>query len=56
LEFDIKLADLPREAKICLSIVGVWINPMKAAKKKKKSKFRNEQPLGKLCASMCKVS
>eukprot|EP00037_Helgoeca_nana_P032940 m.416038 g.416038 ORF g.416038 m.416038 type:complete len:1031 (+) comp29813_c0_seq1:105-3197(+) len=43
LAFDIRLADLPRDAKLCIAVHGVWINPMKM--KKKKKKFRNEEPL-----------
>lgn len=29
LEFNIKLKDLPRNAKLCLSLHGVWANPSK---------------------------
>lgn len=43
LEFDIKLQDLPRDAKLCLAIVGIWNNPAKLRKKRKN--YRNEEPL-----------
>ena len=44
LEFEISLKDLPRNARLCLSIHGVWANPLKLGKKKKKN-YRNEFPL-----------
>lgn len=44
LEFDICLKDLPRNARLCISIHGVWANPLKIGKKKKKN-YRNEFPL-----------
>eukprot|EP00038_Savillea_parva_P019908 m.29625 g.29625 ORF g.29625 m.29625 type:complete len:1049 (-) comp4612_c0_seq1:212-3358(-) len=43
LMFETRLADLPRDAKLCIAVHGVWINPLKM--KKKKKKFRNEEPL-----------
>mmetsp|Transcript_17350 Transcript_17350/g.45281 ORF Transcript_17350/g.45281 Transcript_17350/m.45281 type:complete len:1034 (+) Transcript_17350:184-3285(+) len=43
LTFDTLIADLPRDAKLCLAVHGVWINPVKM--KKKKKKFRNDEPL-----------
>jgi len=35
-EFDIELQHLPRDAKLCLAIVGLWVNPKGNMKKKKK--------------------
>eukprot|EP00052_Salpingoeca_macrocollata_P004776 m.43448 g.43448 ORF g.43448 m.43448 type:complete len:1025 (+) comp14443_c0_seq1:121-3195(+) len=43
LEFDIAIKDLPRNSRLCLSIYGVWANPLKV--KKTKKNFRNEFPL-----------
>ena len=34
--FDIELQHLPRDAKLCLAIVGLWVNPKGNKKKKKK--------------------
>lgn len=39
----LQLKNLPRDAKLCISLYGLWINPLKM--KRKKKKFKNEQPL-----------
>lgn len=44
LEFDeMILKNLPRNARLCLSLHGVWANPLRV--KKNKKNFRNEYPL-----------
>eukprot|EP00053_Salpingoeca_punica_P012500 m.111953 g.111953 ORF g.111953 m.111953 type:complete len:1024 (-) comp15963_c0_seq1:1685-4756(-) len=43
LEFEISLKDLPRNARLCFSLHGVWANQLKV--KKNRKNFRNEFPL-----------
>lgn len=43
LDFDINLTDLPRDAKLCIAVNGMWKNPLKV--KKAKAKFQNDEPL-----------
>eukprot|EP00040_Diaphanoeca_grandis_P031058 m.185002 g.185002 ORF g.185002 m.185002 type:complete len:1048 (-) comp32214_c7_seq1:67-3210(-) len=40
----VNLANLPRDAKLCICVNGVWKNPIKV-RKQKKLKFQNEEPL-----------
>eukprot|EP00043_Microstomoeca_roanoka_P011821 m.111667 g.111667 ORF g.111667 m.111667 type:complete len:1032 (-) comp15307_c1_seq1:217-3312(-) len=42
LEFDLAVKDVPRNARLCLALHGVWSNPLRA---KKKLKYKNEFPL-----------
>lgn len=43
LELDLCLKDVPRNARLCLALYGVWANPIKV--KKSKKNFRNDFPL-----------
>eukprot|EP00730_Choanoeca_flexa_P008408 TRINITY_DN12483_c0_g1_i4.p1 TRINITY_DN12483_c0_g1~~TRINITY_DN12483_c0_g1_i4.p1 ORF type:complete len:1013 (+),score=316.78 TRINITY_DN12483_c0_g1_i4:28-3066(+) len=43
IEFDLSIKDIPRDARLCLSLHGVWANPLKV--KKNKKNFRNEYAL-----------
>eukprot|EP00051_Salpingoeca_urceolata_P008583 m.107159 g.107159 ORF g.107159 m.107159 type:complete len:1015 (-) comp15835_c0_seq1:121-3165(-) len=43
LEFNINIKDLPRDARLCFSVHGVWTNPSRFRKGKKN--MRNEFPL-----------
>jgi phosphatidylinositol-4,5-bisphosphate 3-kinase len=43
LEFEVSLKDLPRNARLCFSLHGVWANQLKV--KKNRKNFRNEFPL-----------
>eukprot|EP01147_Barroeca_monosierra_P009776 gene9776-1976_t len=42
LEFDMSIKDLPRNARLCLALHGVWSNPLRT---KKKFRYKNEFPL-----------
>lgn len=43
IEFDMSLKDIPRNARLCFALYGVWANPLRV--KKSKKNFRNEYPL-----------
>ncbi|EGD81356.1 phosphoinositide 3-kinase [Salpingoeca rosetta] len=42
LEFNMPIKDIPRNARLCLALHGVWSNPLRT---KKKFKYKNEFPL-----------
>ncbi|EDQ90091.1 PI3K-CA alpha [Monosiga brevicollis MX1] len=42
IEFDLAIKDLPRDARLCIALFGVWANPLKV---KKRKNFRNEYVL-----------